>query len=376
MRPAIIFGFMMVGCVDKPFQEVYDQGLDQYLGGASPSSTVEEGPLTTYSFDPDDGPICLRGDAFNTTTRQGTDRSLVLFLQGGGACWSDLCQAFSTVRPGVPNSGILNTELTVNPVSDWDVGYVPYCDGSLFAGTVDIDDDGDGDIDRYQRGLQNLSASLDVISSQFPEPPRVLVVGSSAGAYGTILGAMLTRKVYPDVPIDVVSDGGLGLGLPGQPWFIEKMLNEWGISQFVPESCENCFEDGHVTGMTSWALERDDQMRVFAISSLQDFIIGQMFLQLSGEDYESAVWSESEELTMAHPEQYFRFLFEGEKHTTVSVDSTIDTEDMEGLPFDFDPEVLARLLGMFDETSVQGVVVSDWFTQGLNNEPGFQSLTP
>ena len=311
-------------------QEVYDQGLDQYLGLSVPAQTTEQDDETRYSFDPESGPICLRGDAFNTTTRTGTDRSLVVFLQGGGACWSDLCQAFATVRPGVPNSGILNVDLGVNPVRDWDVGYVPYCDGSLFAGTVDIDD-GDGEIDRYQRGLQNLSAALDVIAEQFPDPPRVLVVGSSAGAYGTILGAMLTRKVYPDVPIDVISDGGLGLGLPDQPWFIERMLNEWGISQFVPDSCEDCFADGHVTGMTSWALSRDKDMRVFAISSLQDFIIGQMFLQLSGEAYEAAVWSESEELMRAHPEQYFRFLFEGQKHTTVSVDTTIEVEDMEGL---------------------------------------------
>jgi len=285
-----------------------------------------------------------------------------------------MCQSFSTVRAGVPNAGILNRDLPVNPVEDWNVGYVPYCDGSLFAGDVDIDDDGDGEIDRYHRGLLNLSVALDAIHSQFPEPERVLVVGSSAGAYGTVLGAMLTRSVYPEAPIDVVADGGIGLGLPGQPWFIRSMLEEWGIAKLVPDSCENCFEDGHVTAVTSWALDRDPQMRVFGITSLQDFIIGQMFLGLSGAEYEAAVRSETAEMVAGHNGQYHRFVFAGSKHTTVSIDSTMDFEDMEGLPFDFDPDMLEQLLGTFDQTEVNGVVISDWLSRGLANEPDFESV--
>ena len=363
----------LIGCTAVPFDEVNELGLTQYIGQVRPEFSASDGQITTHFFDSADGPMCLRGDDFNTTTRRGSGDELIIFLQGGGACWSDLCQSFSTVRAGVPETGILNRNLAVNPVTDWNVGYVPYCDGSLFAGDVDIDDDGDGEIDRYHRGLVNLSASLDAIASEYPNPSRVLVVGSSAGAYGTILGAMLTRYVFPEAPLDVVADGGLGLGLPGQAWFIESMLDEWGISNLVPQSCVDCFADGHVTEMTSWALSQDPNLRVFAISSMQDFIIGQMFLELSGAEYESAVLSETAELVAEHPDQYHRFIFSGSKHTTVSIDSTIAFDNMEGLPFDFDPEMLKQLLGTLDGTAIEGVTVAEWLRRGLSDAPDFEN---
>ena len=40
-----------------------------------------------------------------------------------------------------------------------------------FSGDVDYDDDNDGTIDRYQRGLRNLSAALDVVANTFSAHP-------------------------------------------------------------------------------------------------------------------------------------------------------------------------------------------------------------
>jgi len=91
-----------------------------------------------------------------------------------------MCLAFDTAWSGVPTSGILNTTLDENPFADWNVGYVPYCDGSLFAGDIEIDED-DGVIDRYHRGLLNLSAALDTIQKEFPSPDRIVMTGMSAG---------------------------------------------------------------------------------------------------------------------------------------------------------------------------------------------------
>ena len=60
----------------------------------------------------------------------------MIFLQGGGACWADFCSAFEETN-SLPPAEILNPSLQGNPVADWDVVYLPYCDGSLFAGDVD-----------------------------------------------------------------------------------------------------------------------------------------------------------------------------------------------------------------------------------------------
>ena len=114
-------------------------------------------------------------------------------MQGGGACWADFCSAFEETN-SLPPVGILNPSLEGNPVADWDVVYLPYCDGSLFAGDVDrelpnsIVEGGDpGTSMGYQRGLQNLTAALDIAAAELSEPkPDPFGNGVSGGAFGTI----------------------------------------------------------------------------------------------------------------------------------------------------------------------------------------------
>jgi len=277
---------LFVACAEPdpaPFAEVIDLGLERYLGTVQPASSTElEDGVTQLEFDVADGPVCLRGDSFRAATRTGSGAGdeLMIFLQGGGACWSAVCQSFATAMSGIPQLGILSTTLGANPVRDWDVGFVPYCDGSLFAGDAEIDEDSDGEVDRYHRGLLNLSAALDAIHQQFPDPSRILLVGISAGAYGTVLSAMLTRSVWPDVPITAVADGGVGLGRPNDPGFITDILGEWGVMDMVPDSCVACFDDGQATTLASWILGQDDTMSYLAISSMEDFVISSMFLGL------------------------------------------------------------------------------------------------
>lgn len=366
------------GVPANPFTEVVELGLADYLGTADPNLIAVNNGFTQYDFDPAAGPKCLRGDTFRMATRPGTTEGgeLMIFLQGGGACWTDLCQAFETAAEGVPRSGILNPNLGPNPVATWNVGYVPYCDGALFSGDTDIDEDGDGTTDRFHHGLQNLSAALDVIAEDFPDPSRIVVVGTSAGAYGTIVGAMLVRTVYPSAPIDVLADAGIGLGKPGDEAFISGLLDEWNISRLLPDSCESCVGDGHITPLIGWALERDSNMRYAAISSYEDFIIGSVFLAIGGPAYAQIVVDETGALEMAHPGQYHRFLFSGTRHTTVGIDTTTDLSGAgDSVPLDgVDPGSLEDLLGTFDGTEVSGTSVADFVGAWINNEAEFASI--
>ena len=90
---------------DQPedLQELYDLGLNQYLGVVSPSETTAIGGDTHYAFAVEDGPKCLFGDPFRAATREESSNNLLIYLQGGGACWSDLCLAFSTAQSGIPS---------------------------------------------------------------------------------------------------------------------------------------------------------------------------------------------------------------------------------------------------------------------------------
>ena len=342
-----------------PFQEVYDQGLDDYLGTIEPAEMTEDGDATHYHFDVADGPSCLRGTPWHMSDRPGTDAGadLVLFLQGGGACWSDLCIAADEVVLGVPESGMLNRGLAGNPFAAMDVVFFPYCDGSVFAGDQSIDDDGNGEPDRIHHGLINLSAGLDVAKQAYPDPERVFLAGSSAGSYGVHFANMLVRKQWPAAEIVVIADAGLGLGRPGEPEFLNQVLGEWGAIDYFPPSCPSC-ADVHITGLVDWQLQQDPRMRFAALTAYQDAVIGGVFLGLGGADYSALVMSEIADLAALHPDRYDRFFFAGSLHTATSSDS-------------FNPSQIAS---PFDTTTVEGVSAMQWLERLVTGDPSFDDL--
>lgn len=157
-------------------------GLDRYVGVVEAAETVEEDGVTTATFDVESGPRCMRGDPFRASVREGSSDDLLVFLQGGGACFSELCLAVVKAPSGMPGVDVLDTVSATNPFRYHDVAYAPYCDGSMFSGDAEVDEDGDGTVDRYHKGLANLTATLELAKERFPEPPRVVLAGSSGGA--------------------------------------------------------------------------------------------------------------------------------------------------------------------------------------------------
>ena len=67
--------------------ELQDAGVDKYLGTTQPVKS-DHGVWTKHAFDREnDGPICIAGTPYSVFTRQGHPKKLLIFLQGGGACW-------------------------------------------------------------------------------------------------------------------------------------------------------------------------------------------------------------------------------------------------------------------------------------------------
>ncbi len=296
----------------------YDADLTRHLGGVRPSETATDadGDIT-YTFDPATGAMCMRGAPFRMSVRESaTSDDLLIFLQGGGACWSDFCLAITAAPPGIPGTDLLR-DGPDNPVAGWDVVYVPYCDGSLFAGDNEIDEDGDGTPDRLHHGLANLSAALAMGYSHFPSPARVVLAGSSGGGFGTILAAFLVRYVYPDARIYVLNDAGIGVARPEEPAFVETLIDEFGAREFLPADCPDCVSDGNITGLVDYLLDRDSNVRVAAISSRRDYVISEVFLRVDPAAFESALVSETAALHDEHPGAYRRFLYAGDAHTAL-----------------------------------------------------------
>lgn len=372
----------VTGCGDddggggsNPFGELFEQGLDRYVGVFEPSNQPQavEGVKTFEFAVPADpaaeprGPLCLRGSQFTVDTREGDSDALVIFLQGGGACWDDFCSAIEETN-SISESGILNPDLPGNPVADWDTVYVPYCDGSLFAGDVDrmlpasvLGGPGGAPSMGYQRGLQNLSAALDIAVAEFPSPSRILLTGVSGGAFGTITALPLVRFHYPDTEVLVFNDSGVGVAKDGDPEFLEEtLLAGWNASSLIPASCVDCTSNGHVTRFIEWQLAADESFTMSALSFSRDSVISSFFLMIDPADFTASLLAETGRTTSAFPDRYKRFIPVGSAHTTL----LRETSDGGGQPIE---------IGSL-ETEIEGVSVLDWLTAMIDGSEGWDDL--
>ncbi len=297
-----------------PFQELYDQGIDRYLGVFIPDTSELISPgLVEHKFSGIDAPVCYTGNQFSMFTRDGSSDELLIFLQGGGFCSPTACAAVETGIPLV-SFGILSANASQNPLANYDLGYLPYCDGSGWMGDNEVDSDGDGINDRFFRGVQNLSASLDQIARTYPSPNRIVLAGNSAGGFGLHPALPLLRKLYPKVPIALINDSGNGILDPGS---IDILLDYWGARPFFPASCTECIGgDGNITDYHAYQLSEDENLRMAYISSKQDDTYAQI-ISGGGPAFEAQLIEAANELKVAFPDKFNSLIADGNEHTFI-----------------------------------------------------------
>lgn len=295
-----------------PFQEVLLQGVDRYLGQFTPMSSVDQGAgVTRHLFATGNRPMCFTGNPFSMTTRSGRSDELLIFLQGGGICGPNGCAAVESPIP-LFNIGLLNPNDSENPAADFDLGYVPYCDGSLFSGDAEVDSDGDGVNDRFFRGVQNLSAALDVIVGQYPSPSRILLAGNSAGGFGVHYALPLVRLLYPGVPIALINDSGVGILPPGSQ---AQLTEYWQSGAAFPASCPDCVgADGNLTEFHNYQLNEDPQLRIGFISSTQDEVATSA---VPPDIFEAELLEAVSELEEHHPLRFRGLVPDSDEHTFI-----------------------------------------------------------
>lgn len=336
----------------------------RYLGAFPPTSEVVDGNETTFAYDyalEDGGPACIRGAPYRVSIRDNGSPNTLFFMQGGGLCYSAFCFAIEEAgRGGVPRFDVLDPDEPANPFADWNVVYLPYCDGSLFAGDISYDSDGDGEPNRIHRGFQNLSVGMDALVARFGASERVVLAGSSGGAFGTIWAAPLARMNFPDAELLVFNDAGVGVARGNEPEFVLGLVEEFGAADLVPPSCADCLDDGHLTRLIDWVHVQDPGLRTAAFSSYGDSVIATIFLQISGDEFEDALREQLGGLAEAHPGRYAALLIEGQQHTVLLGDiSGFLGENLAGDDNPFESIVsLARL----SDTFVGEVSAADWLT--------------
>ncbi len=348
-------------------------GLTGYVGAIDPIVESSKDNLTTYTFDAKQGPICMRGDPYRMSVRETGSKDLLIFLQGGGACWSEFCFAVTKAPPGVPGMDILRADLADNPVRDWNVVYLPYCDGSFFAGDVQFDDNLNDKGARYHHGLANLTAALEVAAKRFAKPRRILLAGSSGGAYGLLLGAPMVRHYFPDAEIIVMADSGIGLARDGEQAFIDVLLDEFNVRRFLPKDCADCIDRGHLTGIVGYYLGRDSNIRVGLFSSWYDSVLSKTFLQTAPKLFAQSLQTQTDKLHKAYPKRFRRFVVDGTQHTSLLGNPTgIIGADLSAV--ELPQGALMKLAGGglviqgINKTTIGDLSIAKWLTALVGND--------
>ena len=202
-------------------------------------------------------PICSFGTPYHYFVKKGTVNKVVMYYQGGGACWSyNTCISLGTFDKDVNPAGSDNPNNTTtgfgdltnpnNSIKDWTIVFVSYCTGDVHFGDHRPFYPGmDGTTVRHL-GWHNARTAEKWAREHFVAPDEVLVTGSSAGAYGAFFNAPLHLEVWPSAQFSVLGDAGNGiitsnfLTTPGygfQQWNFEAHLptNIPGIAESISQ---------------------------------------------------------------------------------------------------------------------------------------------
>lgn len=354
---------------DEPAPQCAEEGAGRCLGVFTADEVTTDGDVTTHTFVGTDGPTCIYGSDYRIFSRPGESDTLMFYLPSDGAALpgaTPLLTGRGTAPPSPLLNGLLDSDPSDNPVtSDVDLVYISPCDGSLYAGDVESEEDGgeseedSGDIRiRYQRGLRNISAGIDIGRELFPNPERIILAGSGGGSFGVLLVALTVLEAFPETDVYVIQDGAVGLAKGDiDDAFVPGVIEAWNIVPSLPEGCGlACFDNGHLTPIVRYMLDTYDNIRFAAFSSAQDSNV-RTFLNLlspvvriSGEDYQHFVEIELADLAEAYPGRYGYFVVNGNAASFISLDGHFDYE-------------------------VDGVSFGAWLASFLADDEGWASVT-
>jgi hypothetical protein len=187
-------------------------------------------------------PTCADGAEWQFWVKRGSVNKLMMYYQGGGACWNfGTCDA-PTYKTGTGagdnpdnfTTGFADLENEENPFRDWHSVFVPYCTGDIHWGDNDVTYRfNDRSVRMRHRGSHNVLVAEKWARDHFVDPEMVFMTGSSAGAYGAIASsAHMMEFAYPSSEFAVLGDAGNGVVTQE---FLSEDLANWNLESSVPE---------------------------------------------------------------------------------------------------------------------------------------------
>jgi len=231
--------------VDVVFHTVVSPQLDATeFQPVSPTGPVEyEGRIMEARCGFDDDPD------YHFFVKRGSVNKLVMYYQGGGACWENLTCSIPVCKDSAdpvaddPDNfvgGFSDLANPNNPFKDWNIVFVTYCTCDIHFGDIDQTYTGPfPPINVSHRGYQNAKIVEKFARENFLNPDVVFVTGSSAGGYGALFHGPLLREVWPLAEFNVLGDASNGVITKS---FLQNEFNNWNFTSNLPSDVPGVIE--------------------------------------------------------------------------------------------------------------------------------------
>ncbi len=242
-------------------------------GNANALPTAPVGEWRWY-----EGGTCRNGTSAGFGYRYGTSNNLMIYFQGGNACFNQSTCSATPQQVGATeyNSGILDVTRANNPVADWHHVFVPYCTGDVHTGTRAGAQHASIPGTQDFVGYANVGAFLTRLVPTFGEVDQVLVTGSSAGGFSAIYNVSRIQDAFGTVPVTLIDDAGPPMDdLYLAPCLQQRWRDVWGLTQSLPAACPECtgVDGGGIINYVAW-LSTEYPTSTFAlVTALQDSTI-------------------------------------------------------------------------------------------------------
>ena len=313
--------------------------IDQY-------TTLMPGPTDylgrTYT------PQCMQGSEYRYFAKRGSVNKLMIYYQGGGACWDNLTCSFPACRtvPDDDMSGYANGFFDLgnenNPFREWNIVFVSYCTCDIHFGDATVEyEEGTEPITVQHLGYHNSKVAEKWAREHFVNPEVVFVTGSSAGAYGAWFNGPLLHEVWPASEIHVLADAGNGVITTD---FLQNQFGTWNFAPNLPDIPgvrESITEGGGMPSYTQAIATAFPDTNWAHVSTLYDGSLGGQTgfynIMLTGGNLLTAFdwWNascafgenalaQSEETFAAVPSNYRYYFGTGSMHTMWRADKVYD----------------------------------------------------
>lgn len=266
-------------------------------GAPEPVALLDDLDAGWNVIEPGGDTTCSDGSPYRFFVRPGQPERLLVYFEGGGACWNGMsCDAdleptytINTDRadPGRAN-GIFDFANPENPFAEYSAVFAPYCTGDVHLGNrvttyeaPAVEGHDSHEVTVRHNGLTNASAVLDFVYSRFLAPSEVFVTGSSAGSLPSPYFAMLVAEHYESAAIAQLGDGSGGYrrevlaAMPEEAWGTLDELRH------LPEFADMAVGEFTFESLYVAAAERHPEVTFAAFDHAEDAVQKQ-FLALGG----------------------------------------------------------------------------------------------